>query len=172
MSDAVSDKAISRAVGEELRRGREAIGWTRAQLVARLPSGICDRTLLSYEHGTRHLTVLRLVEVCRVLEVGASHLLGLALQRARACVGNLTLWVDLPALLDDNTAEFKPVLVWARRMLAQHPDGVVEVVPAAVETLATMIDRPHGDLAAYLARFVPDLDQIPEGEIRRILATI
>jgi transcriptional regulator with XRE-family HTH domain len=170
MSDVVLDKAISRAIGEELRRAREANEWTRAQLVARLPSGIGDRTLLSYEHGTRHLTALRLIELCQVLEVGAPRLLGLALQRARARLENLTLWVDLRALLDHNTTEFRPVKVWAHRILAEHPDGVVEVAPAAVETLAIMIGCPRGDLAAYLGRFVPAPEQIPEEDIRRILA--
>jgi len=63
--DEVPEKAISRALGEELRREREALGWSRAQLVARLPSGIGDRTLLSYEHGTRHSTALWLIEICR-----------------------------------------------------------------------------------------------------------
>ena len=172
MSDVLLDKAISRAVGEELRRAREANEWTRAQLVARLPSGIGDRTLLSYEHGTRHLTVLRLIELCRVLNVGAPHLLGLALQRARVCLDNLTLWVDLRALLTDNSTEFRAMLVWARRTLAQHPDGVVEVAPAVVETLATVIGCPRGDLTAYLVRFVPDMDQIPDKEIHRVLATV
>jgi ribosome-binding protein aMBF1 (putative translation factor) len=47
-----TEKVISRAIGEELRRAREATGWSRLQLVSRLPSGIGDRTLLSYEHGT------------------------------------------------------------------------------------------------------------------------
>ena len=172
MSDAVLNKAISRAIGDELRRARDANEWTRAQLVARLPSRIGDRTLLSYEHGARHLTVLRLIELCRVLDVGAPHLLGLALQRARVCLENLTLWVDLRALLDDNTTEFRPMLVWARRMLTQYPEGVVAVAPAAMETLATMIGCLLSDLTAYLARFVPELDQIPDKEIRRILATV
>lgn len=65
--DDAQERALSRAIGDELRRAREAQGWTRAELVALLPSGIGDRTLLSYEHGTRHLTVLRLLELCRAL---------------------------------------------------------------------------------------------------------
>lgn len=32
-----SDKEISRAIGDELRRAREALGWSQKQLVARLP---------------------------------------------------------------------------------------------------------------------------------------
>jgi ribosome-binding protein aMBF1 (putative translation factor) len=49
----LADKVISRAIGEELRRAREAAGWSRLQLVSRLPSGIGDRTLLSYEPAPR-----------------------------------------------------------------------------------------------------------------------
>jgi hypothetical protein len=49
----VSDRVISRAIGEELRRAREAGGWSRAQFVKLLPSGIGDRTLLSYELAPR-----------------------------------------------------------------------------------------------------------------------
>jgi transcriptional regulator with XRE-family HTH domain len=174
VSGEVVNKMISRAIGEELRRAREASGLTQAQLVEQLPSGIGERTLLSYEHGTRNLTALRLVEVCRVLDVGSPHVLGVALQRARIYVENLVLWVDLRALLADTAttdAAFRPMVVWARRTLARHPHGIVEVAPAAVEALATMIGRTRDDLAAYLARFLPELDRIP-GQLRRSLTTI
>src|SRR4051794_20054161 len=66
--------------GAELRRAREVLGWSRIQLVERLPSGIGDRTLLSYEHGTRHLTVLRFVEISRELITDAPTLLSRGLQ--------------------------------------------------------------------------------------------
>lgn len=89
----VCEKAISRAVGEELRRTREAKGWSRQQLVSRLPSGIRERTVLSYEHGTRQLNVVRLVELCDALTVAPPTLLNQALQRAQLtwrvpCGGN------------------------------------------------------------------------------------
>lgn len=174
VSGEMVNKVISRAIGEELRRARESSGLTQAQLSERLPSGIGERTLLSYEHGSRNLTALRLIEVCQVLDVGSPYLLGLALQRARIHVENLVLWVDLRALLADTTTTdtaYRPMVVWARRTLAQHPDGIVEVAPAAVEALATMIGRTRNDLAAYLARFLPELDRIPD-QIRRSLATI
>src|SRR5690349_10328107 len=91
----LSDKLFSRMLGEELRCAREALGWSRLQLVARLPSGIGERTLLSYEHGTRHLTALRLVELCYALGVDAPTLLRRALQRARIHIENLPLQVQL-----------------------------------------------------------------------------
>lgn len=89
------EKAISRAIGNELRRAREANGWSRGHLVAQLSSGIGDRTLLSYEHGTRHLTVLRFLELSRAIGIAAPTLLSQALQRARLELTNLVLRVDL-----------------------------------------------------------------------------
>jgi transcriptional regulator with XRE-family HTH domain len=66
----VTDKAFARISGQEIRRAREARGWSRVQLVERLPSGIGDRTLLSYEQGLRQLSVIRFVEISRALGVG------------------------------------------------------------------------------------------------------
>lgn len=114
-------KTLSRAIGEELRRAREAAGWSRLQLVARLPSGIGDRTLLSYEHGTRHLTVLRFLEICRALGVAAPTLLTQALQRTRLELANLVLRVDLHALLNDESDTYRPMVQWAKNKLNKFP---------------------------------------------------
>lgn len=78
------DKVIRRAIGDELRRVREEHGWSRLQLVERLPSGIGDRTLLAYEHGTRNLHAVRLVEIADGLEIGAPTLLGRGLPARNA----------------------------------------------------------------------------------------
>lgn len=152
----VVERAVSRAVGEELRRVREAKGWSRAQLVGKLPSGIGDRTLLSYEHGTRHLTVLRLVELCRALGVAAPVLLNRALQRARLHLQNLVLEIDLRKLLDDKSDTFRPMFQWARNKINDNPEGIVELAPASVRELATFVGCSERDLANYLARFIPD----------------
>lgn len=68
-ADEVTNETIARALGEELRRAREARGWSRPDLTRRLPSGIGEQTLLTYEHGSRHCTFVRLVEICRILGV-------------------------------------------------------------------------------------------------------
>ncbi|MFC4853644.1 helix-turn-helix domain-containing protein [Actinophytocola glycyrrhizae] len=156
------DRAHCRAIGEELRRAREANNWSRGYLVSRLPSGIGDRTLLSYEHGSRALTMLRFIEVCHALGVGAPQLLGVALQRARLQLENLALQVDLPSLIADNTPKYRPLTIWARNKLDLHPGGIVAVVPAAVDEMATMMGSPHSELTAHLARFTPDIDHIPD----------
>lgn len=152
----VTERTISRAIGEELRRAREAKGWSRGHLVGLLPSGIGDRTLLSYEHGTRHLTVLRFLEICRALGNPAPGLLTQALQRARVELTNLVLCVDLRALLNDKNDKFRPMVQWAKNKLNQYPGGVAELAPSSVEELAAFVGCSYWDLANYLARFIPE----------------
>ncbi len=151
----VTEKVIARAIGEELRRAREANGWSRGYFVTRLPSGIGARTLLSYEHGTRHLTLLRFIELCNALNVAAPALLNQALQRARIHLQNLVLQVDLRRLLDDRTDKFLPMIQWAHNKLIEYPGGVVELPPSSVRELATFLGCPYQELAAYLAEFAP-----------------
>jgi hypothetical protein len=126
------------------------------QLVARLPSGIGDRTLLSYEHGTRHLSAIRLIEICHALGIDMPTLALRALQRARIHLENLPLQVNLRALMNDGSHIYRPMVQWARNTLNEHPDGVVEVVPVAVRNLALFVGCPYQDLVNYLARFTPD----------------
>jgi transcriptional regulator with XRE-family HTH domain len=163
LRDHTSEKLIARAIGEELRRVREGVGWSRGQLVAQLPSGIGDRTLLSYEHGTRHLTVLRLIELCHPLGIAAPMLLNQALQRARIHLHNLVLRVNLSHLLNDRNEKFRPMHRWARNKLAETPNGVAELPPSSVRELAAFVGCSYNDLANHLAKFVPeDTDGKPD----------
>lgn len=154
--DPITARAITRAVGEEIERARKERGWSRTQLVARMPSGICDRTLLSYEDGTRNLTILRLVELCQALNTSVAGLMTMAFQRARIYLENLALLVDLPALLDDETARFRPIHQWARNKLRRQGSRVAEVQPSAVDELSDFVGCDRQDLAHHLAQFIPD----------------
>lgn len=157
-SDDEVARAVARAVGEELRRAREAKGWSRAQFVTRLPSGIGDRTLLAYEHGLRHLTLIRLLELCEALDAVVADVVSQGLQRARLFLKNLALTVALHELLRSGNFKFRPMVQWARNKLNKHPDGVVELPPAGVIELADFMGCTHQDLAIYLARFAPEPD--------------
>jgi transcriptional regulator with XRE-family HTH domain len=150
------EKTISRTIGEELRRTREAKGWSRAQLVNNLPCGIGERTLLSYEHGTRHLTVLRFIELSRELGIPAPTLLNQALQRCQIHLQNLVLQIDLRHLLNDQSGRFRPMHQWARNKLNETPDGVAELPPSSVRELANFVGCTYQELATYLARFIPE----------------
>jgi transcriptional regulator with XRE-family HTH domain len=154
--DPLTDKAVAKALGEELRRAREKNEWSRAEMVRLLPSGIGDRTLLAYEHGLRQLTVIRLLELTGALGVGAPIVLAQAMQRASIHLENLSIRVDLRALLQDNNMTFRPMFQWAKNRLNDVSDGVVEVTPPAVRDLAAFIGKPVRELARYLAQFMPD----------------
>jgi transcriptional regulator with XRE-family HTH domain len=151
------DDAIARAVGDELRRVREARGLSRLEFVAMLPSGIGDRTVLSYEHGTRQLTLLRLAELSWVLDVDAPLVYSRGIQRARILTEKLTLAVDLKAFLRDERMQFKPLAQWAKNLLNKHPNDVVELEPVVVQHLASSIGCTHSELSTHLARFTPDI---------------
>lgn len=150
--DEVADRTFAKVLGQELRRAREARGWTRVQLVTQLPSGIGDRTLLSYEHGTRTLSVTRFVEICRALGVAAAEILDSALEKARD-LRAFSIKVDLRAVLRDDRVELDPVRLWASRRLADDPRTEVLLAPGTVRELATVFGFTHTALAAYLVGF-------------------
>lgn len=149
-------KAVTGAVGDELRRVREQRGLSRARLVEMLPSGIGERTLLAYEHGLRQITVTRFSEICWVLGVEATPVYARGLQRAQLLVDSIPLTVDVHALLADWKGMSRELAKWARNMLTYHPDGIVEIEPVAVRHLAISVGRTPEEIAQHLALFIPD----------------
>ncbi|MGX7829643.1 helix-turn-helix domain-containing protein [Actinokineospora sp. 24-640] len=99
---------VARAVGQEIRRARSALGWTRADLVERMDSDMHVQTIASYEQGTRHCTVARLVEISRALGTVAPELFAFALQRAEIDLDRTGVRVDLHAITGDHRAELAP----------------------------------------------------------------
>jgi len=161
------ETAVTKAVGEELRRVREARGWSRAQFVKRLPSRIGDRTLLAYEHGIRQLTLCRLTELTVGLEVDPATIVTRGLQRARLHLDHLTMHVDLSALLNHDGAggvKFRPMIQWARNALNENPDGVAEIDANVVRNLALFAGCSHQELAKYLSQFTPPPGDIEDAE--------
>lgn len=79
--------AVIRFLGEELADRRHGKGWTRADLVGRLPKEIHTQTLAAYETAIRSLSVRRLLELCEAMGVSAPGLLRAAQLRAglQAC---------------------------------------------------------------------------------------
>jgi hypothetical protein len=155
-------KAISRALGEELRRAREALGLSRQKFVLGLPSGIGERTLLAYEHGLRALTVARFLELCEHLHLDATTVFGLALQKAKLYLNNLTLQVDLTKVIHARSTKFRPLVPWARNRLRDTPDGIAHLTPSAVHELAAFLGHTRDDLANYLATLHPEPAPVAE----------
>ena len=148
------DRTFARILGQELRTARETKGWTRNQLVGQLPSKIGDRTLLTYEHGIRQITLARYIEICRTLGVAASEILDRALEKTRD-LRAFPLQVDLTAVLRDQRAEWEPVRFWARRTAEGAPSTMI-LSPEVVRELAMALGFTHTALARYLVEFSPD----------------
>lgn len=76
--------ATIRAVTEELRRRREAKGWTQDQLSSRLSSHRGRDSVRPHDAGEQDMTVLYFVEVCDALDEKAGNVLAHALDRVES----------------------------------------------------------------------------------------
>jgi transcriptional regulator with XRE-family HTH domain len=156
--DDTAERAIARALGEEIRRARESQGLNRAQLAERMSTDISAQALANYEYGIRQFSVVRLVEICDALNVPATDLLGLALQRAEINPYTGHLQVDLHAVSADKHAELKSLRKWARNRLEQDLDGtgVARLSQAVVGELAIFIGMDRSEFVQLLLQFTPD----------------
>jgi transcriptional regulator with XRE-family HTH domain len=162
------ESVVSRALGDEIRRLRDAAGMSRASLIERMGSDIHAQTLATYEAGSRQCTVTRFVEICMALGVAPSDVLGLALQRAEIDLLKNGMRVDLRAIIADNRAEMTLIRKWARKRLAADPNGsgVVRIGGSAIQELAILSDyADHEQLIDELLKFSPQ--RAPQGTARR-----
>lgn len=75
------DQAIVMAIGEELTRVRQALGWSRPELLRRLPIEMPVNTYACYETGLRACPTFRLVDICRALGEDVGEFMNRALER-------------------------------------------------------------------------------------------
>lgn len=152
-----ADGIITRAIGEEIRKARRSMGWTRLQLAERMPTDIHIRTLAAYEQGARQCAIVRLVEICLALGVAPTSLLGLALRRAEVDLQTIGMEVDLHAVIHDEQAELEPLRNWARKQLQSKPDGpgVARLNHSVIEGMALLLDFTRSELIQHLSRFTP-----------------
>lgn len=151
------DTTARQAIGEELRRARDTIGWTRAELAERLPFGIHVQTLAGYERGTVQCTVSRFVALCETMGVSAPDALAWAMQRAEIDLPTTGLQVDLRAVIADKAAELLPLRRWARKRLQDDlgGTGVARLEWAVVQEMATMFGIDRAEFVTCLVRFTP-----------------
>lgn len=146
-----------RVLGDELRRLRKQRGWTRKDLNDRLQSDISLQTLATYELGTRQVSVVRFVEICRALGALPHELLARVHERvfADAPVGRIR--IELRKLVRDRTPELFPLHRWAAGRLAEESgprDAEVYLDIAALEQMAELCGIETVDLVAHLRRIV------------------
>lgn len=152
------DSQIVRAIGEELRRARQGLGWSRPELIKRMNVDMPVNTYACYEQGIRQCSIPRLVHICRTLGVAAPELLELALRRVEIDPHIDGVRVDLHKILGDHQDRLRPLRQWARNRLNAEPNGhgVVRLEWGLVEELAIFFDLVDVDLVDYLKAFAPD----------------
>ena len=154
--DEVIDRVTTRALGEELRRAREQVGLSQADLAARLPSDPHAKTLASYEQGVRQCTVVRLCELARALDVSPIDLLARALLRTEIDLQTTGLHVDVQALTDDPRPELRPLRRWARARLTAYPAATLAHLDGPVlQEMSIFLGTTLTDLVGKLAMFTP-----------------
>jgi transcriptional regulator with XRE-family HTH domain len=132
--------AFPKALGTELRRRRTERGWSRRDLLRRLPNDVSVQTLATYELGTRAISVLRLVELCEALGTTAHELLANADGTIRPPHTGLVR-IDLRAVARTSRHELAPARRWAVSRLHQLGDDespMTTLDRAAVEQLARL----------------------------------
>lgn len=105
-------------LGEELRELRKSQGWTRKELSERLGSEISQQTLATYELGTRHCSVVRLVELCLAMDEQPQKLLA-RVQRKLFPEQPGGVRVSLRALAALDSEELAPLRGWSQGKLRQ-----------------------------------------------------
>lgn len=145
-------RILARALGQELQLVRETRGWSRAEMVARLPFDISRRTLNSYELGDSYHSVVRLVEMCRLLRVYAPDVLGMALQRAE--IKPRYVYVEVRQVL---RADHERVRQWAENRYSGDPGTeIVRLTPETIREMAALADMSWSALTGYLTQFTPN----------------
>lgn len=150
------DNVVRTAIGHEMRRARDAVGWTRAELVARLPFDLHTQTLAGYERGAVQCASSRFVLLCQAMGVSAPDILAWAMQRALIDLPTTGVQVDVHAVVHDNAPDLLPLRRWARKLLKDDPgSGVARLAWPAVQELARAFGMDRDAFVRILVRFTP-----------------
>ena len=150
------DNAVAKAIGEELRRARNSVGWTRAQLAERMATDIHPQTLASYERGVRQCTIGRLVEICGTMGVSAPTLVKWGMQRAGLNLPLIGMEIDLRAVIRDHQEKLDPLRLWARGLLSEDPESEIARLDwSAVQGMAALYKIERSEFVEYLIMYTP-----------------
>lgn len=146
--------AFQRVLGEELRKLRRQRGWTRKELNERLQSDISLQTLATYELGTRHCSVVRLVELCTALGEPPQDLLGRVHRRVFGDDPG-QIRVNLASVVADDSPGLSPLRRWAEDRLKRSSSPEIQLDRSALERMAELCRMSTAQLLAKLAELSP-----------------
>lgn len=160
-------EAFARMLGDEIRKARKDLRWTRAQLRDALlyhtGEDLSVQTLGTWELGTRAISAIRLVEVCMVLDVPVHELLRRASVRTfgdpvRDAPGYVE--VDLRALSSTSDPRLYQLRQWAAVRLYQRPIFLYSSVESlgrhAIDALAALTGIDEVELLRALLDLAND----------------
>jgi transcriptional regulator with XRE-family HTH domain len=97
--------SLPEMLGAEIRRAREAAGFTRPEVASQL--SLHPQTIAGYERGTTELSASGLIDLCELFGVPAPDVMARAMQRARIGLDTIGIQIDLYAVIGD-TAKRSP----------------------------------------------------------------
>jgi transcriptional regulator with XRE-family HTH domain len=140
----VEAAAFLTAFGDELRRARERLGWSREDLVAASGVSVAVSTVAAQELGVRNVTAFELSRYCRALGIESDAVFDEAHRRV---LGSSTfVHVDLTALAYADTGGLR---MWAQSHIAG--------LPADAETTVLLTDSSFDDMASQSGMSRADL---------------
>ncbi|HEX5403141.1 MAG TPA: helix-turn-helix transcriptional regulator [Pseudonocardiaceae bacterium] len=151
----------ARVLGTIVRRHRAARRWTRTELVEALRAlpapwtlELPPSTLVTYELGTRSLSVLRLAQIELALGVPPGTIDAEVKAVMWPSADPNRIVVDLRALSQSARGDIGPVIRWATSVLAESPElTMAELTLDAVAGLATLCLLDTDSVMAVLAEF-------------------
>lgn len=152
----MSNSAVNKAVGIELRRAREDASLTRPNVVDMMSAGISVQTLANYEHGIRPPTMPMVADICEAIGVSFVTVAALALQRAGIEDDPQHLLVDLEAITETTDDRYTTLRRWAANTIRDRPHvTVVAMTPPKIETMTAFLNVSYVDLVKQLRSFTP-----------------
>jgi transcriptional regulator with XRE-family HTH domain len=141
-------------LGQFLRAYRRENQWTRLEFSKRLGVKLSLQTLATYELGTRHFSVVRLIELSEALKRDPSELLKVVHQRASAEF----MAVDLDRIIANDEPSLHPLRQWAERRRDTFVGGPRQVFlnVVALPPLATLCGVAQSELVVRLREFAPE----------------
>ncbi|EME58632.1 XRE family transcriptional regulator [Amycolatopsis decaplanina DSM 44594] len=142
--------SVEKILGQELKKVRQANGWTRRMLIQHMGAKMSIQTLASYELGTRQLSVARLFELCMPMNVLPADLIT-NVQRRVGANAPVRIQLDLQHVAADTRPELGPLRQWAETLLHQEkPPKTVVLEGLALGLLADLCGMPVDELEAIL----------------------
>ncbi len=152
---------FAQTLGTVLRRHRRAGRWSRAQLLARMGTGLSTQSVAAYERGTRTLTVFRLIELCHSMDKNPvavmSEAYGQVFDPTEYGLGAIR--VNLTLLARATHPELQPQRRWAAtrvRELRPHRDVAISLAPHALDTLTALCGTDRDELLRLLTGYLEE----------------